>query len=439
MRDFFSGAGLVTLLDAPWFPVFVFASFLLHPYYGFIAVFGSAVTLLLTLSNEKATKDILNKANTQNIRASRYANTVFQNVEVLQAMGMVKPLRESWLEQQESLLHLQAVAADRSALFSTLTRFFRMFIQTIILGVGAYLVIEKEISPGAIIAGSILVGRALQPIESAVANWKGFSAARSAFWRLVSVFDLAGKPPERMQLPAPKGVLSFKNVIASSPEKPEAPILKGITFSANPGAVIGVIGPSGCGKSSLARVAVGVWPAARGEVRLDGSELRHWPADQLGPYLGYVPQDVELFSGTISQNIARFGEAQPERVLEAARLAGCHEMIQGISEGYNTQIGEAGHVLSAGQRQRIALARALYGNPALVVLDEPNSNLDAEGEQALFGAVKSVKDRKGTVLIVTHKPNILGACDFILIMGEGGIKAYGPRDEILQKLGVVKQ
>jgi ATP-binding cassette subfamily C protein len=309
-----------------------------------------------------------------------------------------------------------------------------MFLQTIILGTGAYLVIEREVSSGAIIAGSILIGRALQPIEMAVANWKGFIAARSAFDRIRMLFKAVGAQPEKMSLPAPIGQLTVQGLVTGAPANPQKLILKGVSFESPAGQVIGVIGPSGAGKSSLARVLVGVWPVLQGTVRLDGSDLEHWNRHELGQYVGYLPQDVELFSGSIAQNIARFDDGDPQLIIKAAKLAGCHELIQSMADGYNTQIGEGGQALSGGQRQRVALARALYGDPRFIVLDEPNASLDAEGEQALLSAIGQAKASGATVIIITHKLNALAATDLILLMAAGVVQGFGPRDAMLQQL-----
>jgi ATP-binding cassette, subfamily C, bacterial len=434
LREFLTGSGLITFCDAPWFPIFVIACFFLHPWFGVIALIGSIITLGLTLINEAMTKPLLNAASVATGRASQSAGAVFRNTEVLQAMGMVEPLKNMWLSQHGDVLAAQALASDRAGSIIAFTKFFRMFLQTLILGTGAYLVIQREISPGSIVAGSILVGRALQPIEMLVANWKGFVGARTSYARLQNLFKVAGEGPARMSLPKPKGAVAVTELIAGAPGKSQAMILKGVSFQLEPGEVVGIIGPSAAGKSSLARVLVGVWPVLRGAVRLDGSDLAHWDAQQLGRYIGYLPQDVELFAGSVASNIARFQDNDAEMVIKAATLAGCHELIQHLPDGYNTQIGEGGQALSGGQRQRIALARALYGEPSFIVLDEPNASLDAAGEEALLRAIQTLKAQKTTVVIISHKVNILTAVDKIVVMGDGLVQAFGPRDAILQHL-----
>ena len=433
LREFLTGSGLIALCDAPWFPIFVAACFLLHPWFGFLAIFGSLLTLALTVLNEVSTKKELNAATAANARASQNANAVFRNTEVLQAMGMVEPLKRMWLAEHDSVLTAQATASDRAGAIIALTKFFRVFLQTVVLGTGAYLVINRELSAGGIVAGSILIGRAMQPIELAVGNWKGFIAARAAFGRLQALFGITGDEPVRLTLPRPQGAIQVSGVVAAAPGQ-RTLILKGVSFEIAPGEVIGIIGPSAAGKSSLARVLVGVWSVAQGTVRLDGTELNHWNHEQLGQYIGYLPQDVELFAGSVSQNIARFRDSAPGFILEAAKLAGCHELIQHLEEGYNTQIGEGGFTLSGGQRQRVALARALYGQPSFVVLDEPNANLDSAGEEALLRAVQKLKQGQTSVVLISHKVNILAAVDKILVMADGKVQLYGPRDTVLQRL-----
>jgi ATP-binding cassette subfamily C protein len=434
LREFLTGSGLIAFCDAPWFPVFVFASFLLHPWFGWLAIIGSVVIWSLTLVNELLTKRDLTEASTASIEAGQRATSTFRNVEVLQAMGMLGALRSRWLGMHQRHLGWQARASDRAGALMAGTKFFRMFLQIIILGTGGYLAIEREISPGGIVAASILIGRALQPMEIAVGSWKNFVGARGAYRRLKALFDMAGAEPERMSLPRPSGALALESVVVAAPGQRDA-ILRGIAFSLSPGEVLCIVGPSAAGKSTLARVIVGIWPPAQGAVRLDGADLSHWHSQQLGQHIGYLPQDVELFVGTVAQNIGRFQEnIDPALVIAAAEQAGCHELIQRFADGYNTQIGEGGQALSGGQRQRVALARALYGDPALVVLDEPNSNLDAAGEEALLSAIHGLKARGQTVVLITHKVNILAAADKILVMSSGTVQGFGPRDEILVQL-----
>jgi ATP-binding cassette, subfamily C, bacterial len=434
LREFLSGAGLLAICDVPWFPVFILGAFLLHPWYGVIAIVGGAVIWGLTLLNEILTRRDLTEASSASIAASQRATTTFRNVEVLQAMGMLGALRAIWSGIHLRHMGWQARASDRAAALMASTKFFRTFLQVIVLGTGGYLAIQREITPGAIIAGSIIIGRALQPMELAVGHWKGFVSARGAYRRLKALFDLADASTSKMSLPRPNGAVSVEGVIAGAPGQREA-ILRGVTFSLPAGEALSIVGPSGAGKTTLARVLVGIWPIVAGDVRLDGYHLPQWDPQKLGRYIGYLPQDVELFSGTIVQNISRFqDDVEPADVIAAAELAGCHEMIQHMPEGYNTQIGEGGQALSGGQRQRLALARALYGSPSLVVLDEPNSNLDSSGEEALTAAIQHLKARGTTVVLITHKLNILTTADKILVMSAGSVQGYGPRDTILGQL-----
>jgi len=434
LREFLTGAGLIAFCDAPWFPLFVFGAFLLHPWYGWIAIAGGLVIWSLTLLNEILTRRDLAESAIASMTATQHAATTFRNVEVLQAMGMLGALRSVWSRIHQHHMGWQARASDRAGTLIACTKFFRTFLQIIILGTGGYLCIHQEITPGGIIAGSIIIGRALMPMEMAVGNWKGFVAARGAYRRLKVLFMVAGGTVSRMSLPRPKGAVSVEGAIATAPGQKEV-ILRGITLALPAGEVLCVVGPSGAGKTTLARILVGIWPIAAGALRLDGYDLSQWDSQELGQYIGYLPQDVELFSGTVAQNINRFqDDIDPEAVIAASELAGCHEVIQSMVDGYNTQIGEGGQALSGGQRQRVALARALYGNPSLVVLDEPNSNLDSAGEEALTSAIQALKAHGTTVVLITHKVNILAIADRILVMAGGAVQGYGPRDEILGKL-----
>ncbi len=433
VREFFSGGGLVTLCDLPWVPIYIAFATALSPWYGVLAVLSCVISGALAFANDRATRKLLDQATKANIAAANQATTTFRNAEVLQAMGMVASLRQRWVRSHGEALGWHAVASDRGGVLMAATRFNRMFMQSLILGLGAYLAINREISPGMMIAASIIVGRCIQPIEMAIGNWKGIVNMRSAYNRVQELMRAVPPPGERMRLPAPRGVVQVENLIAHAPGT-DFPVLRGISFAVPEGAVLGVIGPSAAGKSSLARVLVGVWPATAGAVRLDGSDLRHWDPEQLGSHLGYLPQDVELFAGTIADNIARFGVRDEAKIVQAAQMAGTHEMIQRLANGYNTDIGDGGASLSGGQRQRVALARALYGMPALIVLDEPNASLDAAGEQALILAVQALKKAGRTVILITHKTNNLSLCDLVLLLNEGTVHGFGPRDEVIAKL-----
>ena len=430
VREFLTGSGLLAFCDAPWTPIFLLACFILHPWFGWMAIAGGVIIFGLTLLNEVATKRELGAASQAGNAAGQYAQATLRNAEVLQAMGMLGALRGLWGKRHADVLAFQALASDRAGLIVATTKFVRMFLQTLILGVGAYLAIHREISPGSMIAASIIIGRALAPVELLIANWKGFTAVRASYARLERLIELAGPEPARMNLPRPDGRIEAENIVVAAPGKTEA-ILRNVSFRVEAGTVVGVVGPSAAGKSSLARAVTGVWSIAQGALRIDGSELSHWDPQSLGRHIGYLPQDVELFAGSVAQNIARFDTIDEEAVIAVAKKAGCHELIQGLADGYNTQIGIGGHALSGGQRQRIALARAMYGNPSFIVLDEPNASLDAAGEEALMRAVQELKQMGTTIMIVTHKVNILTAVDMVLVMNAGAVQAYGPREQIL--------
>lgn len=433
IREFLTGAGLIAFCDLPWFPVYVVVSYILHPMFGYIAVGGGVVTLLLALLNEIMTRKTLLEASKANIAAANNAQAAFRNAEVVQAMGMLEALVERWGKPHREVLGLQARASDRAGAIIAFTKFFRMFLQMAILGTGAYLAIEHEISAGMMIAASLIIGRSLQPIEIVVGNWKSFLYAREAFGRMKLLYRAVGLEPERMPLPRPKGILSVERVVAGAPGG-KSPILKNVSLALGAGEVLGVVGPSASGKSSLARVMVGVWQVGGGAVRLDGFELSQWDPQELGKHVGYLPQDVELFAGFVAENIARFGPVDNEAVIDAAQLAGCHELIQSLPDGYNTNIGDSGQVLSGGQRQRIALARCLYRSPSFLVLDEPNANLDSAGEEALLWAIHRLKAAGTTVVLITHKLNILSVADKIVILRDGTVQAFGNKEEVLSGL-----
>ncbi len=331
------------------------------------------------------------------------------------------------------MLNLQALASDRAGALTATSRGFRMLLQSLVLGAGAYLAIHHVITPGLMIAASILTGRALAPIDLLVGNWRGFVGARSAYRRLDQLLQSIPQRPTTMSLPPPQGKLHV-DAVTVLPPGASTPALRGVSFTLAAGDSLGIIGPTAAGKSTLARALLGLWPAHTGKVRLDGADVATWNREELGPYIGYLPQDIELFNGTVSENIARFGTLDPGKVVEAARRAGVHELILHLPKGYDTPIGEAGCALSGGQRQRIALARALYGDPVLVMLDEPNSNLDDQGEAALVDALKDLKARGRTVLIITHRPSVLAGVDKLLLLKEGQVQLFGPRDQVMAKL-----
>ena len=430
VRQFITGNGLFAFFDAPWFPIYLAVIFLLHPVVGWFSLGGAAILIILTLVNEWATKGPLTQANQAAIVSNNYATNNLRNAEVIQAMGMIDNLRQRWYDRYKLLLAMQSVASDRAGSITAVSKFIRLAQQSLILGLGALLVIDGKLTPGGMIAASILMGRTLAPVEQLIGSWKQLISARSAFERLEKMLGQFPARKESMSLPAPDGQLSVEGVMAAAPGSNVA-ILKGVTFALQPGEAVAVIGPSAAGKSTLARLLVGIWPAVSGKVRLDGSDIFTWDKLELGPHIGYLPQDVELFEGSIAENIARFGELDHEKVITAARQAGVHDMILHFPEGYNTAIGVSGGFLSGGQRQRIALARALYGHPALIVLDEPNASLDDAGEAALVHAIQSLKAEGCTVVLITHRTSIISAVDKILLLREGQVAAFGPRDEVL--------
>jgi ATP-binding cassette subfamily C exporter for protease/lipase len=433
VRQFLAGAGLIAFFDAPWTVIFLGVIFLLHPLLGAISLAGALLLFGMTLLTERLTQKPLADANLAWAQASAFAAGSLRNAEVVSAMGMMGSVRDRWMERYGRVLGLQALASDRAGSIGTATRLLRLSLQSAILGTGAWLAINGRVTAGGMFAGSILMGRMLSPVELCIANWKGFVGARGAYARL-SVL-LAAYPPRArsMELPAPKGDVSVESLVVAAPDS-RTPILRGVTFTAAAGTVTAVIGSSASGKSTLARALVGVWPAASGKVRLDGSDIYEWDKRALGPHVGYLPQDIELFNGTIAENISRFAEPDPEKVIAAAKMSGLHEIFLRFPKGYDTVIGEGGGILSAGQRQRIGLARALYGLPALVVLDEPNSNLDDAGDAALLEAIVELSKAGRTVFVVTHRTNVVSAVDNILVLRDGQVAAFGPRDAVLVAL-----
>jgi len=434
VREFLIGSGPLAFCDAPWIPLFIAACFILHVWFGLIATAGGVLIFALAIVNELFTRAHAKDAARGNAAAANYATATVRNAEVLHAMGMLEALRERWLTRQKWALDRQAAAAARSGTFISAAKLVRTLLQVAILGAGAYLAIEQEVSPGAMIAASIIMGRALAPVETSVSNWSRFLAARAAYDGIATLLRVIPAEPLRMRLPAPRGEISVENVSAVTPGGKHA-VLANISFSLQSGEVLGMIGPSAAGKSSLARVLVGVWRPVSGKMRIDGSDLSHWNIDQLGPHIGYLPQDVELFSGSVAENISRFGPFHEDKIIAAAMSAGVHEMVQRLPEGYDTQIGEGGHALSGGQRQRIGLARALYGNPAFIVLDEPNANLDAEGEAALIAALEQLRKNGQTVVLITHKTSLLATVDRLLVLKGGKIHAFGTFDEVVSISG----
>jgi PrtD family type I secretion system ABC transporter len=433
VREFMTGAGLIAFCDAPWIPVFLIVAFILHPYFGVLAIISGLIILGLAIANDRGTRKPLQQATIAGISAQNDVSATLRNSEVMRAMGMWRGLQLRWQARRDDLIGWQAAASDRAGMAMSTIKFVRQVVQTLILGGGAYLAITGKLSPGAMIAASLLVGRALAPIEAGVGQWKGFVNSRGAWDRLQTMFRASEDGPPRMQLPTPKGRLVVEGASILPPGSTR-PTIFNASFVVEAGTALGVIGASAAGKSSLVRGIVGVWPVATGAIRLDGFELRQWDPQQLGQHVGYLPQDVELFSGTVAQNIARFTEFTSEEVIEAAQIAGVHEVIQALPSGYETQIGEGGTSLSGGQRQRLALARTIFRKPAFIVLDEPNANLDSEGEAALARALAHMKRLNSTIIFVTHKTNLLAFADKVMILQGGSIVQMGDRDEIINLL-----
>lgn len=433
LRQFMTGNGLFAFFDAPWLPIYIAVMFMFHPWYGWVAVGSAIILLILAALNEKMTGKALAEANKENLGANLYTSKNLRNAEVIESMGMLNTLIHRWSGRQKNVLMLQSVASDKGGAIAAISKTFRMLIQSLILGLGAYLAINHEISAGLVIAGSVLLGRALAPIDLIIGSWKGFISARSQYNRLNEILDKQKAEPDRMSLPEPEGHVNVENIIVSPPGS-RTPVIKGISFAVPAGTVVGVIGPSASGKSTLARALLGIWVPQHGVVRLDGADISSWDKSELGPHIGYLPQDIELFEGSISENIARFSEVDAKKVVLAAKTAGVHEMILQLADGYDTVIGSDGANLSGGQRQRIGLARAIYGTPKLIILDEPNSNLDEVGEKALALAIQQLKAAGSTVFVITHRTNILTQLDRLLVMNNGAISMYGPREQVMAEL-----
>lgn len=438
LRQFLTGNGLFAFFDTPWIPIYLAVMFMFHPWYGWMGVICALLLAGLAYINEKLTHGPLQDANREHMAATNFTNKSLRNAEVVESMGMLDHLCQRWSARVIKVLVLQGTASDRAGTISAISKTFRQIVQSLVLGLGAYLAIQHEISSGLMIAGSILLGRALAPIDQLIGAWKGFVGARSQYARLHELLEKIAAEPKRMPLPAPEGRVTVGSLSVAPPET-RRPIIRGVSFAVNAGEAVGIIGPSGSGKSTLARALLGIWPSLTGSVRLDGADISQWPRGDLGQYIGYLPQDIELFEGTISENISRFGELDPEAVVAAARMSGVHEMVLQLPEGYDTLIGANGGGLSGGQRQRIGLARALYRQPRLVVLDEPNSNLDDAGEKMLAHALQRLKQSGATVFLITHRPSVLAHVDKLLVLSGGELSLYGPRNQVWAKLQSAQQ
>jgi PrtD family type I secretion system ABC transporter len=423
LRNFLIGTGVLALFDAPWLPLFLLIVFLFHPLLGAIALAGALAMWLLAFLNERFARRPLEAVQSESRRAGRYIDMSARNAEAIAALGMLPAVTRRWTRMNDAVLAAQARAAAVGGRYAGLTRFTRQLIQIAMLAAGAWLVLGQHVTAGVMIAATLLLGRALAPVETLVAGWRSLVDARGA-WRRVDEL-LTSNPPAApgTELPAPVGRLDAEAVAFR--------VVRRASFALAPGESLGIIGPSASGKSTLARLIVGVWRPAAGTVRLDGADVAAWPRERLGPHIGYLPQDVELFPGSVAENVARLGQPDAAQVIRAAQRAQVHEMILRLPKGYDTDITEG---LSPGQRQRIALARALYGNPRLVVLDEPNANLDHEGDQALMRALIGLKEEGVTVVVIAHRPSLLGSVDKLLVLRDGVMEAFGPRAEILRSV-----
>ena len=433
LRQFMTGNGLFAFFDAPWLPIYIALMFVFHSMYGWMAVFTAILLIIVAIVQEKSTSKMLGEANNLAMAGRGLVNKNLRNAEVIESMGMLNNIQKRWLKGTNQVLVLQATASSRAGLINAVSKLIRLSSQSLILAVGAYLVVENEISSGMMIGGSVLLGRALAPIDIVIGSWKGFISARGQYSRLNEMLLQIPADPERMKLPTPEGTFQFESAVVAPPGAKSA-VLKGLTLTISKGDVVGVIGPSGAGKSTFARALLGIWPCNQGKIRLDGADVFTWDRNDLGPHIGYLPQDIELFEGTISENIARFGEIDPEKVVNAAKMADVHDLILHLPEGYDTMIGVTGGNLSGGQRQRVGLARALYGEPQIVVLDEPNSNLDEVGEAALGNAIQRLKQNGATVIVITHRNNVLTNVDKLLILNDGLVSVYGPKEQVIAHL-----
>lgn len=433
LRNFLAGNSIVALFDAPWMIFFVLVIFLFHPLLGVVAAAGMLTLFVLAWINEKTNREPLEKIQVDSRRAAQFIDQGLNNADVLNAMGMRDGFVSRWNVLNNPVLSGTVSTGRIMGLINSTSKFMRQLIQVAMMGTGAYLVIDADVTPGVMIASTIILGRALAPVENLIGNWNNLVQARAAFGRLRGFFAPDKLTPQRTQLPIPEGWLSVEGVRLAG-RSPDQPIIRHVAFELGVGESLAVVGPSASGKSSLAKLLVGVWTPSFGCIRLDGADVSKLDHRDLGPYLGYLPQDVELFPGTISENIARFGKIDSGAVVAAAKRAYVHELILRLPQGYDTRISDEGYILSGGQMQRVALARALYGNPCLVVLDEPNANLDAEGEMNLLRVLADLKSQRVTVVMVTHKPSLLGGLDKVLVMKEGQMDAIGPCQQVLSRI-----
>ncbi|ROZ77444.1 type I secretion system permease/ATPase [Ramlibacter sp. WS9] len=435
VREFLYSPVVLAVMEAPVSVVFAVLIFAMSPVLGWAAVIGAVLQVFIGWLNERATRPPLLEANRTAFAAQQYADGTLRNAQVIESMGMQRDIHERWITKQREFLKLQATASERAGGYTAITKFLQTTMGSAMLGIAAYMLLHDKLNGGGamLVVASILGGRMLAPLVQIVAQWRGVVGVRDSWERLDKLLAAVPKKPPAMSLPSPKGFLHVDNVVAAAPGG-ETTILKGVVFGLKPGEVLGVVGPSASGKTTLARLLVGLWPALSGKVRLDGADVFAWEKAELGPCIGYLPQDVELFEGTLAENIARFGPAEPAKVQAAARAIGLHDYILSLPDGYDTQVGREGAILSGGQRQRVGLARAIFGDPVLVVLDEPNSSLDEVGDAALAAAILELKARGTTFVVMTHRTGILPVVDKMLVLMDGQVKAFGPRDEVLDAM-----
>jgi len=435
LREFLHSPVVLAVMESPISLVFAVLIFAINPVLGWAAVIGAILQVFVGWLNERATRPPLVEANRTAFAAQQYADGTLRNAQVIESMGMQRDIHERWIKKQHEFLALQATASDRAGGYQAITKFLQTTMGSALLGLAAFMLLHDKLNGGGamLIISSILGGRMLAPLVQIVTQWRTVVAVRDSWDRLDKLLAAVPPKPPAMSLPPPKGFLQVENVVAGAPGG-DTTILKGVAFALRPGEVLGVIGPSASGKTTLARLLVGLWPAVSGKVRLDGADVFAWEKAELGPCIGYLPQDVELFDGTLAENIARFGPAEPAKVQAAAEAIGLHDYILSLPDGYDTQVGREGAILSGGQRQRVGLARAIFGDPVLVVLDEPNSSLDETGDAALAATIMELKSRGTTFVVMTHRTGILPVVDKLVVLMDGQVKAFGPRDDVLDAM-----
>ncbi|WP_172197888.1 type I secretion system permease/ATPase [Campylobacter sp. RM16188] len=432
IKQYLSANGVFAFLDAPWMPIYIGILFLFHPMYGWFSIFAAICLFILALLNEKATKDGLKNSNDSYSKEMRFVDLNLRNSETIQAMGMNKNLRKIWEAKHDEFLNSHSEASAMAGIYANISKTARVTFQSLMLGLGAYLVVKNELTPGMMIAGSIIMGRALAPLDILIASWKNYKGAKESYERLDKFLTEFPAESNKTRLPDPSGYIECQGISVLPPNSKNLSLID-VSFGLNAGDMCAIIGPSAAGKSSLARAVLGVWPLFKGTVRIDGADINHYDSDHLGEFVGYLPQDIELFEGTVAENIARFGELDSEEIIKAAKMANVHEMILNLPDGYDTRLIGGGSGLSGGQRQRIALARAFYKSPKIIILDEPNASLDEAGERALQQSLLNMKG-KATIILITHKLNILGIVDKIAVLAGGKLAYFGARDAVLREL-----